>query len=355
MATQLNICVSEHIYESVEVTNIILSSLGIITTILIIIHASIQLPKQSKMKNIFKFLFWLTASLAILTQSCDIIATISCIEDIQQVSFLSIVISLASYLSLLLVLLTTLLARLKLTFDGSVYQLSIQKQCCLLILYILSMSLSVAAICVFTYMVYKTFHNEYWVGSDQYHVINRTAIALGCMSGVFHLFTAAWSVYLFAKNLMDVAVSTFVDDGDKEHGNGLGEINLNATQKKMIDSIARYVSLFSISTVTSFCTLIVLSGGRWWPEENKRHGQTYMIISGVDSVINLICCYLQYQFNIKYYEKFCGCLGCWRPYFIRTMKANMQRTQLKGTGQLQPLKTDTECTENIAINEGDTS
>ena len=334
MATKIYICANSHTYEPVEITNITTSTLGIIITIVIIIHASINLPKQNKMHNTIKCLFWLCASLAIITLSSDIIATVLCVElETQRPTLIISTLSLASYLSLLLVLLTTLLTRLKMTFDGSIYELSKRKQCGLVVLYLLSMLLGMAAITLFAAQKYISYRNYIPEYLDE---ISRAATVTGVLCGVFHIITAVWAVYIFSKNLLNVAVSSM----DIDVCTDVHSVVLNQTQKKMIDSIVRYVGLFSISMVTSCISLVVLSGGKWWPDGNTRgeHVQVYMMVSGIDAVINLICCYLHYSFNKKYYDKFCGCLDCWKSYFIKRMRHNMHRQYLVNKGQSLPLK-----------------
>ncbi len=343
-ATNSHICVDSQAYYGAEIINIITSASGLLITVLIIIHASINLPKQTKMENFFKFLFWLTASLAILTLTFDILSTTFCVENIAKPSLISTVISLSSYLFLLLVLLTTLLTRLKITFDGSVYEISKHKKCGLFLLYLVSMSLAISAICLFTIRVYRSYNIKDWIDSTESIQFNRASLITGSLSGAFYIITAVWAVYIFSQNLMNVAILTSSTDIDYD-----GDIELNKTQIKMIDSIARYVALFTVSSITSLLAVIILSAGKWWPGSDYRHGQIYMIISGIDTVVNLLCCYLQYSFNIKYYEKYCGCLGCWTPYFKKRMKHNMQKKHLERKNQLQPLKTSTDDTQQDII------
>ena len=182
--------------------------------------------------------------------------------------------------------------------------------------------------------------------SEEFADLNLICKWLASITGIIYVFTAIWTVYLFSMNLLDVA--NLSEDVAVAENIGIEDIKLNNTQIKLIDAIARYVTLFTIATLTSVITLMVLSANKWWPQNTSVHGQVWMIIASVDTVLNLICLYLQYNFNIKYYRKCCSCLGCWKPYFIRRLKMNMIRARdgMKQNNEIKdasaPLKSNTD-------------
>ena len=347
-AAEFHVCFNVETYVGIEICNLVISSIGIIITIMLSIDALIQLPKQTKMKSIFKSMFWLSSSMAFITLFTSILATVFCVENMNKDSLRSAIFTVASYFMLLMTLLATLLLRLYSTFHGSAYEISYKQRCCLLIFYILATILGIITIAILCVLVYQSLHAEEWVNQHKY-TAERTAISiLGVLSGLIYIFLTCWIVYLFATKLLDVANLTVndteIDDED--------ECQVGAKQMKFIDSISRYVTLFNIAVTTTVIALIISFGGNWVTAEGKRHGQAYMCITGIDTVINMTCFYLQYQFNVKYYDTFCGCLACWKPYFIKKLQKNMKRAANNKSQQeaSTPLKTNTD-NYNIKANQ----
>ena len=124
-------------------------------------------------------------------------------------------------------------------------------------------------------LLYHANRNGTWLQSGEYIAADRATVIIACAASVLYVFTAGWVTYLFVKRILDAANAAHDDEQE--------EIVLNEAQKKLIESIARYVCLFSIATLTSALTIIVLSGAKWWPENDKHHGQSYFIISGLNT------------------------------------------------------------------------
>eukprot|EP01084_Bolivina_argentea_P180100 311146_1 len=348
MATHtLHICVSNQSYQIIEIVTIIMTVIAVVTSCGIIFHAMKQLPKQTKIKNIFKVLFYASASFTVLTVVTAGAATILCVEGEERWSLASASCSLCSYFLLLFSLLTTLLLRLYHTFHGSSYEVPKCKQIIMWILYILFLLCATAAVAMFILLVYKSYNNSNFVGSHAYVIFNWICVTLACLAGIIYLFQSAWACYIFVNKLMLIAnlgASSMISlKANSENENDkITAYSLNTKQTKLINSISKYVNLFCLATIGSIIVIIVLSGRKWFAknDQHRLHAQIYLIMSSIDALVNLICLYLQYQFNTFYYMKYCEFLErCWKRYFIKRAQKSMYATATKEEqNQLTPLK-----------------
>ena len=97
----------------------------------------------------------------------------------------------------------------------------------------------------------------------------------------------------------------------------------------MIQNISRYVSVFTIAMSTSLITLLALIIGEIldWP---GKHYMLMLIITSVDSAVNVTCLYLQYPFNNTIYKQLCILVDQqWEKYFIKWTKSNIKNEYQK--------------------------
>ena len=120
---------------------------------------------------------------------------------------------------------------------------------------------------------------------------------------ILYILTAILTVYLFVNSLMNVATS-----GQDLNDYNSNKKQLNDLQLRFIDSISRYVGLFSIALLTSLVTVTLIALDRWRDAEVDAYGQIISIVANIDTIFNLVCLYLQYQFNLGYYE---NCVNVW--------------------------------------------
>ena len=340
-SAELHICVSYGDFVAEEIFTILLSIFAVIIHAIIIIHASIKLPKQKQMHKTFKILFYISSIVAMFTSISCLIATILCVQNYQILSLIFSTITVATYFLLLMTLLTTLLFRLRSTFQGSIYEITLKKQCCFAILYVSCILFAMLSVTLFILILYAGYYDYQWLGSYAHYVIDTILVTSACIAGLIYVFTAIWACYLFTNNLMCIARLNKDNNDDDETGN----CELNERQKKMISNITRYVSLFCVATLTSFICVVVISSRRYVDRWEGKEGQIYGTSTIIDSVINMICLYFQYSFNVTYYETYCKCLEkCWAPYFIKKARSNVNRisNNQKCNGKYDPISTASE-------------
>ena len=158
------------------------------------------------------------------------------------------------------------------------------------------------------------------VGNEQLYQWRFIIQGLAASAALFYIVTAVLTVVLFVNSLLNVATSG--QDLQEYHSNNK---QFNRVQHRLINSVSRYVGLFSIALFTSIVSVTMIFADSWWPEGSHTYGQVTSIVSNIDAIINLICLYLQFSFNIKYYEKLCGCLDCWKSIFMRKVHDNIGR------------------------------
>eukprot|EP01083_Nonionella_stella_P027325 75238_1 len=342
MATEsLYICINQGIYHPFEILTILVSLFAIGITILIMIHASIQFPKQTKMSFTFKCSFWISCGFVLVTLTTACTATILCVEGMQKAASISMVLMLTAYFCLLLTLLTTLLLRLRSTFDGSVYEVSKNNRFVMVTLYILTVLAIATSVTLFIIILYCDNNNlscnisRSWVTG---------CISIACLGGFLYICTACYATFIFVNNMMVITKSGATSQRMiAPNGINNSTIQLNEAQNKLIRCTVRYVSLFFVATITSFMAVIILANNRNWNEDRKGfNDQVFNLLSSIDAITNLICLYLQYQYNAKYYVKYCHCLGdCWKSYFTRKVKSSMStRRKLRNVKEYTKVQPD---------------
>eukprot|EP01084_Bolivina_argentea_P249328 417325_1 len=292
-------CFKDEPFTTSPIILTIVASTILIVTITIAISAVKQFQKLEQLNKTIKYLFY-TSILATFTRCiCSMVAHMACICDI---------IILFVYFLLLLSLLGTLLVRLKVTFDNSVYELSPQKMIMFLILYILT------AICFSISVIYYVLaHIEtYAKGYFSMHYVH--TMILGAVALIFYVFTGAFAVAEFSKKLLTLT---------KLRANTSRNVNannkLNEKQHQLINQIAKYNALFSVAACTSLTVSIVVFLFAVFITVNDRSLWVTAVvqsISNIDCAVNVICLWLQYQIAAKYYDKYCICVDkCWKEIF----------------------------------------
>ena len=379
-ASELNICLQQGQYDAIEIINLILSSIGLIVILPILIHAWFYLHQQEQIQSLFKALFWISAGFIVLTLITQLLSTIFCVEGQDMLALIFTIIAFDSYFWLLLTLLATLVCRIENTFNGTTYELPKCTRYLWLTMFIITMILSGIATIIFGANAFVTDSNQIrdnviWTQFDYFGIY----IAFGAV--LFYVITAIWSCHIFVSRITDLAntsattmVSIMVQQADLEdieeedmnpmhHEEDSIDLNdmlrlksLDAINERMLNCITRYTSLFAIAIFTSFLTVLCLGFATFWDEYDIRLGQIFMIVSGVDVVINLICVYLQYDFNVGYYERLCKHVeNCWKGYFMRKAKRKMAQTKKVNLNkdhhghQFKPVKTTTDSEESREI------
>lgn len=229
---------------------------------------------HSKTDPKFKVLFvlsWLTTCFASI--ACIIGNALEMRTDF--FPYVVLVISTTAIWLFFVLLLMTLVLRLRMTFNDSIYQMS---QCTYFV-FIAILCILFAVTCTgpaFVHLPVLTIPIFFF----------------------FFFMGSALAVYFFVSNLSKLA---------KSRRNTLSKMNISETdisldrsQQKMMDLAARYLLLYGVATLSSMmftvgCLFLL--------------GQHVLDITiTIDCSINLICMYLQFGFAKNHYQRCCGCM-----------------------------------------------
>ena len=89
-------------------------------------------------------------------------------------------------------------------------------------------------------------------------------------------------------------------------------------QETLLNTSVKYISLISIAMVSSWISFtFAYTESSYYAQLSQDEVDQRIWIAPIvmcyDCVINVLCLYLQYPFNKKYYDKYCKCCGncCW--------------------------------------------
>eukprot|EP00484_Ammonia_sp_Unknown_P024043 CAMPEP_0197043586 /NCGR_PEP_ID=MMETSP1384-20130603/19812_1 /TAXON_ID=29189 /ORGANISM="Ammonia sp." /LENGTH=265 /DNA_ID=CAMNT_0042474907 /DNA_START=346 /DNA_END=1143 /DNA_ORIENTATION=+ len=176
------------------------------------------------------------------------------------------------------------------------------------------------------------------------------ALLLAICGVIVYVATASFAMFIFTRNLITLtntradsvlqlaATTQFFNQSSDDNDDDwmlpseqdieyeARKLKLNEDQLRLIDSISRYVSLFMIAILTSVLnvSLVITAERLNW---HRGHSEVLNALPCLDCCINIVCLYLQYQFNVHYFQRYCKCVGaCWKRYFTNKAKKNMRRT-----------------------------
>ena len=97
----------------------------------------------------------------------------------------------------------------------------------------------------------------------------------------------------------------------------------------LLNTTRKYVTLLSFSILSSWivCLCIVVLSV-FIHSDNDIVNAILASIVCIDSVINVICLWLQYRFNQRYYDKYCGTVSTCCVYLIARRRANDDEIRL---------------------------
>ena len=102
-------------------------------------------------------------------------------------------------------------------------------------------------------------------------------------------------------------------------------IQMNDRQRKLLYTSTKYVTLLSFAMVSTWMALAYGAFVNWFGDSIIR-ARTVVII---DMDINIVCMYLQFAFNRKYYDKYCVCFGSCCSYFMDRKFRRSHQTVMK--------------------------
>ena len=107
--------------------------------------------------------------------------------------------------------------------------------------------------------------------------------------------------------------------------------NFTAKQHVLLKATTKYITLLSIALVSSWISVstVIIANALFGDQEGEDR-YTLLYISGgvlvcIDVTFNIICLYLQYPFNKKYYDKYCICFGNCCVYLLTCNTSSVEK------------------------------
>ena len=301
-----------------EIITIIIVSIGLILSIIISIITIKCILKMAKLNKILKYLY-ITSNIAIcLDLIFGILSPTLCHLHSESVSHIMFIMGLLFYYILMLNLLATLIYRLYITFNQSIYKITKIKKYIVNSLFIITCLLFLTTMIIQCISAALIIQKKLENGERRQYML--LAIYFNVTAFLTYIITSAFVVYLFARNMMKLTHSRATSMRNV-HDMNMADINLNKKQTKFIKNITRYVSLFSVALISSIFSMIwvfIVFGDVLPAGIQVTAFQLVIQESCIDAVINLICLALQYQFATNFYEKYCKWIEwCWKRVFIK--------------------------------------
>ena len=337
-------------HQILQILTLIISPIGFGIISLIAIHSFRELRKLIKLHHIIKNLYKtsvLSSSAALLIA---FIQTIICQVDPYDdwvIFIMDSIFYLVAYVTFLS-LLATLIFRLYNTFYASTYKLSNTNIWLFGITYTIDVILFTISIMEFMYITFA--HKGDWIAYSNQFGFNGGYFSIGAI--ILYIIIGCYAIFLFVKKLMTIATARDYT---------MKQISLNEKQKALIKRSTKYVSILSLAMFTSFLVSISwICGTFLWSESediNAILDQSMMLLTLIDSIVNVICLYLQFTFSNEYYEKYCQkwieC--CWAERLYSNAKATMEwkrrSKEMEKNGfidvkELQPVRTNSHDLDN---------
>ena len=281
------------------------SSLCFIITVIITILSS-QLKESSNIKKPIKIIHIISCILTLILSASMLILWTTC--KTQANSFLRTIIMFCRYLALIGVL-AILSMRLYFTFKDSHLKISKCQQ------WLFMITCSVLTI----WLIIEVAIWEFIRIGNWYSAIFTLAA-----SGVIYFAISIYAMILFAQKMYKLIKmrSSIIDNGNR--------MKLNAQQEKILFITAKYVTLLAIAMISSWITMIFLitySGLCGFGEYCS--DTLFMVIQCTDSVINIICLYLQFPFAKNIYNKYCLCCRSCCLYMLTRRTFLMERENVE--------------------------
>eukprot|EP01084_Bolivina_argentea_P111409 198784_1 len=307
-----------------DIFTITLSIVFTLIALLIAVQAIKKLPKHPKILNIFKYLFYCQLFFVLTCTIVPIISTITCLYGYSIITLIFNSIHIVAYGIVVLVLLTTLLARLHFTFIGSMYEIQDNFKIILIIWYSLIVIITIFNIALFVYTNAVAFENM------TLYRLKQARFYLSIIDMILYIGISILANVIFAKKLLHLSglrtnsYRTVLQEDNEDIQ--MSDRKLNERQIKLLENITRYISLFSIAIISTVFIEILL----FWGKESNWSEAAYVasiLMASFDCVVNIVCLWFSYSFNKHHYKLYCKLIdNCWAPYVKKIAKSNMQET-----------------------------
>ena len=276
-------------------------SITMVVTILILTIISIpSLQKLLKLNKRLKCSFITTIISFFCGQlSATVISTI-CHTFSGRMAMIPMTFVILSYNVMILTLVGSLITRLYITFDKSVYKIANITRYIVNTMHVITILLFMTAVAVYVSAIFREHPIQ---GQVQISL----TIYFAAAGFSFYLITAAFAGFLFARKMMKLVHLRATSRSAQCNGeNGARISELNTKQKCFIDKISRYVSLFTCALISTLATMLSPFVAEAIPSLfTGRFIHLILISRTIDSALNVVCLTLQYSFTTSFYYKYC--------------------------------------------------
>eukprot|EP01083_Nonionella_stella_P060433 157813_1 len=298
----------------------------LLITISIIGYSTIKhLQALSKLNRLIKYMYYLAVMCAVLALTSRIAMISTCYIPTSTVP--SNVFKLPHYLCyafLMQCLLITVCARLYYSFKESAFRLSTVQRSVLSVLLIVELVTRLLSSVVTTAFVIQ-HPNE--------PLIHASNAGLRAAAGILlSIIITIYAMTLFVSKLFKLVKLRSATMIANTNGTDRESIKLNEKQAKMINVIARYISLLSLGMFTSIVTGFVLGIA------SRSNTMAYApSVVDIDLFLNAVVLSMQFPFANPYYERYCKCFqSCWSCIFSHCIANSMRPMSKTSSDQTPP-------------------
>ena len=316
-------------------------------------------PKDVHINPIIKYLYYISSILAMFIIIVCIIASFSeCNSEIEHPVLDPDVtlspISGSFYFILILTILATLLFRLYMTFQGSMFQLSKCQKWSFIIMFSLCI-ISASTSVIMMYVAGRYYQNI------AFFVAESPMLSIySVIFGLCYVITSFYGMAVFCHKMYGITRSQSIS---LRNVTNVNNVNINSRQYTLLKAASKYVSLLTLAIFTTLAGFIAFGVfiSRWHWMMQRDDGELHemyelwrirmnQMVLPLDCAMNMICLYLQFSFAKDDYEKCCGCCGkCW-IWCFKIKTENAMKRQYREQEESQS-KTETG-KSNIGQNSG---
>eukprot|EP01084_Bolivina_argentea_P059156 107984_1 len=300
--------VSQNRLYILEVVQMFICFIGIIVTIYVSYDSCKHIPKMERLSVQIKYLFYSTIACTYIANIAALIQSAICLfSDIYENMLRSI--SIISFVVLILELLAILMKRLHSSFKNSTYALSTTHTTILIFMYLVIVFL--CAFSVAEYTIVTLNYDGNW-NKHEKELQYTTRIFKICMI-LSYILTSAYCITIFTIKLLKLTKLQMTSVLDVNALTVKGT-HLSNVQKKLIQKTSKYIGLLTVA-MSSTCvtaTSWLLTNVLWDKNDNYGTLNSYLtevvvLLTTFDSIVNIICLYLQFPFSNRYYNILCKC------------------------------------------------
>ena len=257
---------------------------------------------SEKIQNVIKCIYFLVTIFSIFVTLIALSGSLICQRTKLEIWITGFVLC---YECMLLSVSGLLLLRLYFTFKESIFAITQCQKWFIIILYLFT---------IIAGLISFIFSNAY------------VALIGYCVGGTLYVVLTIYGMLFFSQKMYQLT----------KIANNENEIEFNQQQKKLLYTTTKYVTLLTIAILSSW---IVFIGSTIYMLKYINHYEQgrghifYLLIGSLccfDCMVNVICLYLQYPFNQKYYEKYCQCCARFCAYlFKKLVLKNMKQTDVE--------------------------